>query len=66
MKMWRGVSGAVIGAAPGLILVFLAEFVIEGEMQLTIGAPGLLLAAAGAVIGFVLGWNRSAGKPVGR
>jgi hypothetical protein len=66
VKMGRGVSGAVIGAAPGLILVFLAEFVIEGEMQLTIGAPGILLAVAGAVIGFVLGWNRGAGKPAGR
>jgi hypothetical protein len=64
--MWRGVIGAVIGAAPGLILVFLAEFVIEGEMQLTLGAPGILLAVAGAVIGFVLGLKRSAGKPAGR
>ena len=49
-----------------MILVFLAEFVIEGEMQLTIGAPGIFLAVAGAVIGFVLGWKRSAGKPAGR
>ena len=64
--MWRGVAGAVIGAAPGLILVFLAEFVIEGEMQLTIGAPGILLAAAGAVTGFVLGLKRSDGKPADR
>jgi hypothetical protein len=65
MRIWRGVLGAVIGAVPGLILVLLAEYVIEGEMQLTVGAPGFLLAIAGAVAGLVVGLRRRGGKPVG-
>lgn len=48
-------AGLVIGALPGVILVLLAQFVIEGEMQLTVGAPGILLAIAGAIIGLVVG-----------
>lgn len=51
----RGIAGAVIGAIPGVILILLAEFVIEGEAQLSVGAPGIMLAAAGAVAGFVIG-----------
>lgn len=54
----------LIGAVPGLILVLLAQFVIKGEMQLTVGAPGILLAIAGAIIGFVIGLTRSSRKPV--
>jgi hypothetical protein len=65
MRIWRGFLGAVIGAVPGLILVLLAEYVIEGEMQLTVGAPGFLLAIAGAVAGLVVGLRRRGGKPVG-
>jgi hypothetical protein len=65
MRIWRGVLGAVIGAVPGLILVLLAEYVIEGEMQLTIGAPGFALAIGGALAGLVVGLSRRGRKPVG-
>lgn len=47
-------TGMLIGATPGAILVLLAQFVIEGEMQLTIGAPGMLLAVAGGVAGIIV------------
>jgi hypothetical protein len=63
MKLVRGVLGAVIGAVPGVILVLLAQFVIEGEMQLTVGAPGILLAAVGGIAGFAVGWRRTAREP---
>jgi hypothetical protein len=56
-SLGRGVAGAVVGAVPGLILFLVAEFVIEGELQLTVGAPGIMLAVAGAVVGFVVGWR---------
>lgn len=49
----------LIGAAPGLVLVLLAQFVISGEMQLTVGAPGMLLAVAGGAAGLVLGLRRA-------
>lgn len=65
-KIRRGLLGAVIGAAPGLILVLLAQFVIDGEMQLTVGAPGILLAAGGAIAGFVVGAIRGTARPVDR
>ena len=55
MKPLRAIAGAAIGAMPGVILVLLAQFVIKGEMQLTVGAPGILLAVAGAVAGFAVG-----------
>ena len=49
--------GAVAGALPGAILFLVAQFLIEGEWQLTIGAPGMFIgvgvAIAGAVIGFL-------------
>ncbi len=43
---------------PGVILVLLTEFVIHGEIQLTVGALGVLLAVVGAIAGLVLGLNR--------
>lgn len=58
-RFGRGVAGGVIGALPGVALVVLAQYVIEGEMQLTIGAPGILLAVVGCVAGFVVGRSRS-------
>jgi hypothetical protein len=64
MRFWRGVIGAIIGVTPGLILVLLAQFVIEGEWQLTVGAAGVLLGGGGAVVGFVLGLSRRTTKPV--
>jgi hypothetical protein len=66
MKLGRALLGMVIGAVPGLILVLLAQFVIKGEMQLTVGAPGILLAIAGAVIGFVVGLMWRSRRPVDR
>ena len=65
-RIWRGVVGAIIGVTPGLILVLLAQFVIEGEWQLTVGASGVLLGGAGALAGFVLGLSRrSTARPIG-
>jgi len=55
----RGLLGAVIGAAPGAVVVLLAEFVIKGEWQLTIGAPGMMLAVIGAIVGAVVMLNKS-------
>lgn len=52
-------AGMLAGAAPGTMLVLLAEFVVDGEMQLTVGAPGLLLAAVGAAAGVVVGTVRA-------
>ncbi len=52
-------AGMLIGATPGVLLVLLAEFVIDGEMQLTVGAPGLILAVVGAVAGLVVGSLRA-------
>jgi hypothetical protein len=49
---------AAIGAAPGIVLVLVAQFVIDGEMELTVGAPGFLLAAAGAIAGLIFGGSR--------
>lgn len=51
----RALVGMLLGAGPGLLLVLLAEYVVAGEMQLTVGAPGLLLAVVGAVAGLVSG-----------
>lgn len=52
-------AGLLIGATPGVLLMLLAEFVIEGEMQLTVGAPGLILAVVGAVAGLLVGSLRA-------
>lgn len=59
-------AGMLIGAAPGVLLVLLAEFVVDGEMQLTVGAPGLLLTAIGAVVGLIVGSQRARGDRIGR
>lgn len=61
---WRPVRlllYALAGATPGLLMVLVAQFLIEAEMQLTVGAPGFVLAAIGAVVGFLLGlrWRRT-------
>lgn len=52
-------AGMLIGATPGVLLVLLAQFVIEGEMQLTVGAPGIILAPVGAVVGLIVGIVRA-------
>ena len=63
-RLSRTFVGAVAGALPGAILFLVAQFLIEGEWQLTIGAPGMFIgvggAIAGAVIGFLYpGWKRT-------
>ena len=60
----RGLTFAAIAAAPGLMLVLLATFVIQGEMELTVGAPGILIALAGAVTGVVYGLQRPRRTPI--
>jgi hypothetical protein len=61
----RALVGAVLGALPGLLLVLVAQFGIEGEMQLTIGVWGIWLAVAGALIGLVIGLRRQGGRRIG-
>ncbi len=63
MKFIKGMLGAAIGAAPGLILVLLAFFVIKGEWQLTIAAMGLMTLGVGSIAGFAVGWSRSPAGP---
>lgn len=58
MRFKRGLVGALIGVAPGLIMYLIAEFLIKGEWQLTIGAPGIVIGVAGAILGFALGVAR--------
>jgi len=60
----RALIFAAVGAAPGLVLVLLATFVIQGEMELTVGAPGILIALAGAVTGAVYGLRRPRRTPI--
>jgi hypothetical protein len=48
----------LIGAMPGLTLILLAQFVIAGEVELTVGAPGFVLAPVGALLGLVIGLRR--------
>lgn len=55
----QALTGMTIGAMPGVILVLLAQFVIEGEMQLTVGAPGILLAIAGGLAGLIIATVRA-------
>ncbi|TWP50290.1 hypothetical protein FKR81_21565 [Lentzea tibetensis] len=55
-KLKNALKFAVIGALPGLLLVLLAQFVIKGEMQLSVGAPGLILLPMGFVGGLIYGW----------
>lgn len=56
MRLERGLVGALIGVLPGLIMYLIAEFLIKGEWQLTIGAPGILIGICGAILGFALGF----------
>ena len=47
----RLLVGLVLGLAPGVLLILLAQFAISGEQELTVGTAGMWLAAAGALIG---------------
>jgi hypothetical protein len=55
-KLSRALKFAVLGALPGGVMLLLAFFVIKGEWQLTVGAPGFILLPAGFVLGFLFGW----------
>jgi hypothetical protein len=48
----------LLGALPGLMLVLIAQFAIEGEQQLTVGVAGMWFAAVGAVAGMVIAGRR--------
>ena len=63
MRLCRGVLGALLGVVPGVVLLLLATFVIEGEVQLTVGAAGVALAFGGAIAGFVVGLSRPGANP---
>lgn len=58
MRARRGLAWGVVGAVPGVAMVAFARLFLVGEMQLTVGAPGILLAVAGAAVGLVLGFRR--------
>lgn len=51
----RAVRWALIGALPGVVLILIAQFLIQGEMQLSVGVPAIWIALAGAGVGFALG-----------
>jgi hypothetical protein len=57
IKLGRGVAGAFIGSLPGMALILFAQFVVEGEAQLTVGAPGILLVPLGSIVGFAIGFG---------
>lgn len=54
-RIGRALRAALLGSLPGVAMVLVAQYLIEGEMQLTVGAPGLLLAGFGAAVGFAYG-----------
>lgn len=56
------VAGAILGAVPGLILVLIAQFVVRGEPQLTVGVAGIWLAIVGAVVGLSVALVRTRGR----
>jgi hypothetical protein len=57
-RLARGAVGAAVGVLPGAGLVLLAQFVITGELQLTVGAAGIVLAAIGLVVGYAIRADR--------
>lgn len=63
---WLAVlGGLLLGALPGLVLVGIAQWVIDGEQQLTVGTGGMWLALLGGIAGAV-GAVRRARKAPGR
>lgn len=55
MRLVRGLVWGIVGGLPGLIIYLIAEFLVRGEWQLTIGAPGILIGICGLILGFALG-----------
>ena len=62
----RVLTMTLIGAGPGLLLVLFATFAIDGEMQLTVGAPGILIAVVGGVGGLLVGLRTKPAPKVDR
>jgi hypothetical protein len=56
--MGQVLVGMVLGALPGLVLVLVAQYLVEGEVQLTVGVAGIWLAVVGGVVGLVLALRR--------
>jgi hypothetical protein len=44
----------LLATTPGVLLLLIAQFGIEGEQQLTVGVAGLWLTVIGAAVGVVL------------
>lgn len=63
MQLGRGIVGALLGALPGFVLILIAEYAIEGEVQLTVGVGGIWLAVAGALVGLILGLRGQRRRP---
>ncbi len=54
----RIIAGVILGTVPGLALMAVNLIVVEGEAQLTVGVLAIMITAAGAVVGGVLGAQR--------
>jgi hypothetical protein len=52
---------ALIGAAPGLLLLA-SQLVVREGVPLTTGEPGLWLAVLGGSVGLAVGFHRGAGR----
>ena len=57
-RLPQGLRFAAIGSAPGLLLIAIATFFLQGEVELPVGAPGILVAVFGGVVGFGYGLLR--------
>jgi hypothetical protein len=58
--------GVLLGALPGVLLVLVAQFLVNGEPQLTVGVAGMWLAAAGALAGVIVALRRTRKQRQGR
>lgn len=56
----RTVRGALLGAAPGVLLMIVNLVAVRGEAVLTVGVGAVFLTLGGAVAGAVLGARGSA------
>jgi hypothetical protein len=57
-RWMRLLVGALFGALPGVLLVLVAQFLVNGEPQLTVGVAGMWLAVAGALAGVIVALRR--------
>lgn len=58
-RWMRLLVGVLLGALPGVLLVLVAQFLVNGEPQLTVGVAGMWLAAAGALAGVIVALRRT-------